>query len=176
MAWCLTAPSHYLNQCWLIINRVQWHSSEGNFIRDTSAINCWNQLDNYLSKIPLKSPKGQWAPSHYLNQCWPMTSELLWQFHRKYFRYLSLKWVWNFFNNLRLANLPGANELNTEVETSQWKDESSHDANFIIGGTRVCCYDSLSGHQWWQSCHHSNSVLLMTWLPICWWHFQMHIL
>ena len=26
MACCLTAPSHYLNQCWLIINEVQWHS------------------------------------------------------------------------------------------------------------------------------------------------------
>ena len=37
MACCLTAPSHYLNQCWLIISKVLWHSSEGNFIRDTSA-------------------------------------------------------------------------------------------------------------------------------------------
>ena len=35
-ARCLTKPSHYLNQCWLIINEVQWHSSEGNFIKDTS--------------------------------------------------------------------------------------------------------------------------------------------
>ena len=26
MAWCLTAPSHYLNQCWLIINEILWHS------------------------------------------------------------------------------------------------------------------------------------------------------
>ena len=25
MAWCLTAPSHHLNQCWLIISVVQWH-------------------------------------------------------------------------------------------------------------------------------------------------------
>ena len=33
MACCLTALSHYLNQCWLIISKV-WHSSEGNFIRD----------------------------------------------------------------------------------------------------------------------------------------------
>ena len=24
MACCLTAPSHYLNQCWLIISEVQW--------------------------------------------------------------------------------------------------------------------------------------------------------
>ena len=29
MACCLTAPSHYLNQCWLIITKVQWHSSDG---------------------------------------------------------------------------------------------------------------------------------------------------
>ena len=27
MACCLTAPSHYLNQCWLIISKVEWHSS-----------------------------------------------------------------------------------------------------------------------------------------------------
>ena len=26
MACWLTAPSHYLNQCWLIISEVQWHS------------------------------------------------------------------------------------------------------------------------------------------------------
>ena len=31
MAWCLTTPSHYLNQCWLIISKVQWHSCEGMF-------------------------------------------------------------------------------------------------------------------------------------------------
>ena len=38
MACCLMASSHYLNQCWLIISKVLWYSSsEGNFIRDTSA-------------------------------------------------------------------------------------------------------------------------------------------
>ena len=43
MACCLTAPSHYLNhQCWLIISKIQWHSSECNFTRDTSAIGHWN--------------------------------------------------------------------------------------------------------------------------------------
>ena len=31
MACCLMAPSHYLNQCWLIISDVQWQSPEGNF-------------------------------------------------------------------------------------------------------------------------------------------------
>ena len=42
MAWCLTAPSHYLNQCWLIIHKVQSHSLKGNFIRNTSATNHYN--------------------------------------------------------------------------------------------------------------------------------------
>ena len=31
MAWCLMAPSHYLNQCWQIISDILWHSHEGNF-------------------------------------------------------------------------------------------------------------------------------------------------
>ena len=26
MAWCLTAPSHYLNQWWLVFKDVLWHS------------------------------------------------------------------------------------------------------------------------------------------------------
>ena len=39
MACCLTAPSHYLNQCWLIINKGQWHSDDGNFTMDTSVTN-----------------------------------------------------------------------------------------------------------------------------------------
>ena len=46
MACCLMASSHYLNQCWLIINKVVWHSSKGMFTRDTSAINHWNYLEN----------------------------------------------------------------------------------------------------------------------------------
>ena len=28
MAWCLTAPSHYLNQCWFTFSKVHWHSFE----------------------------------------------------------------------------------------------------------------------------------------------------
>ena len=39
MACCLTAPSHYLNQCWLIIPKVHWHSYEGNLTLDALAIN-----------------------------------------------------------------------------------------------------------------------------------------
>ena len=38
-ACCLTAPSHYLNQCWLIFSEVQWHSVEGSLRRDSSPFN-----------------------------------------------------------------------------------------------------------------------------------------
>ena len=34
MACCLRAPSHYLDQCSLIISKVQRHSSEGNFAKN----------------------------------------------------------------------------------------------------------------------------------------------
>ena len=46
MGGCLTAPSHYLNQCWLIVSKVEWHSSKGKFTGDASAINYWNYLEN----------------------------------------------------------------------------------------------------------------------------------
>ena len=42
MDCCFTAPSHYLNQCWLTISQLQQYQSKGNFTRDTSAINYWN--------------------------------------------------------------------------------------------------------------------------------------
>ena len=43
MACCLTAPSHYLNQCWLI-NTIPWHSSEGNFTGNTQDTYIWFQV------------------------------------------------------------------------------------------------------------------------------------
>ena len=56
MACCLTAPSHYLNQCWLLISKVEWHSSKGKFTRDTSAINheviCEIKYLNFHSNFP----------------------------------------------------------------------------------------------------------------------------
>ena len=38
MACCLTAPSHYLNQCWLILSEVLWHLLERNFTGGALAI------------------------------------------------------------------------------------------------------------------------------------------
>ena len=53
MACCLSAPSHYLNQCWLIISKVLWHSSEDIIIQDL--------------KIPISKTrlKHTFSKSHY---------------------------------------------------------------------------------------------------------------
>ena len=45
MAWCLTAPSYHPNQCWLIISKVLWHSSECIFIRS------YYGITKYISSI-----------------------------------------------------------------------------------------------------------------------------
>ena len=44
MAWCPTAPSHYLNQCWLIIREVPWHSSGCIIIRRSEEDNQYNKI------------------------------------------------------------------------------------------------------------------------------------
>ena len=61
MAYCLTAPSHYLNQCWLIISKVLWHSSEDIIIRRFEDTNQLSKIENYIFKITLRSPRGQWV-------------------------------------------------------------------------------------------------------------------
>ena len=47
MACCLTAPSHYLNQCRLIISEVLRHSSQGNFTWNANDIYPWLEFENY---------------------------------------------------------------------------------------------------------------------------------
>ena len=39
MAWCLTAPSHHLNQWWLIISQVLWYITECSLTGNAQDIN-----------------------------------------------------------------------------------------------------------------------------------------
>ena len=50
MAWCLMAPSHYLNQCWLLIHEVQRHSPESNFTMRTQVTSLYLSLKITLLK------------------------------------------------------------------------------------------------------------------------------
>ena len=59
MACCLTAPSHYLNQCWLIIIEVLWHSPHGNFTGNSQDIRPWFEFENEKLKFTSASPRVQ---------------------------------------------------------------------------------------------------------------------
>ena len=60
MACCLAAPSHYLNQCWLVISKVSWHSPQCTTIKYLWDTNMYNKNKNYIFKLPSRSPRGQW--------------------------------------------------------------------------------------------------------------------
>ena len=51
MACCLKAPSHYLNQCWLIINRVTWQAPESNFTENAEEFNPSHELETLTFEI-----------------------------------------------------------------------------------------------------------------------------
>ena len=44
VAWCLTASSHYLSQCWIIIKEVMWHSSDDNYTGNAHDISHWYEF------------------------------------------------------------------------------------------------------------------------------------
>ena len=60
MAWCLVAPSHYLNQCWLLINEVLWHSPESDFT-SAQANMLYNWFESCTFKIITTFLGGQWV-------------------------------------------------------------------------------------------------------------------
>ena len=59
MACCLTAPSHYQNQCWLIISHVLWHSSEGIIMGNLKISISQSRLKIAYLKITSRSHSGQ---------------------------------------------------------------------------------------------------------------------
>ena len=58
------APSHYLNQYWLIISVVLWHSSQGNFMENTPQdikISLENQYVKLFPHLPADNKLTQWG-------------------------------------------------------------------------------------------------------------------
>ena len=53
MACCLTAPSHYLNQCWVVIKDVLLHSHGSNFTRSAHELNQPRTISQEMLKISL---------------------------------------------------------------------------------------------------------------------------
>ena len=71
MACCLTAPSHYLNQCWLIIMGVFCHSApKSNFTGNAQDIYLWYEFENYQLHSRATSPRGERVNVLIATNCW----------------------------------------------------------------------------------------------------------
>ena len=70
MTCCITAPSHYLNQCWLIISEVLCHSPEGIYTGNGHTIILYNEFENDFKinasaseLMTFPCPPWQWSRS-----------------------------------------------------------------------------------------------------------------
>ena len=78
MTCCLTAPRHYLNQCWLPIEDVQRHSSENNFTWSAHKLNPWHVFGNYTLPVTTTSPRDQWVNIWNKNVRFAVLPVVLW--------------------------------------------------------------------------------------------------
>ena len=76
MAWCLTAPSHYLNPCWLIICGIPWHSPGCIIIRRSEGTNQSNKIEDCSFKMTSMSSWGQWV--NHNNPSWHHIDTMAW--------------------------------------------------------------------------------------------------
>ena len=129
MACCLTASSQYLGQCWLIISNVQWHSSEGNFRRDTlpSIAKITSKVTYLNLKITPTFPRGQWVRMAVCQRRVKFQNISAWQKLITIFQQLAINRS-NFNLNLphqwhHMASL-GHNELNSYLAVSLMLSQS----------------------------------------------------
>ena len=156
MACCLTAPSHYLNPCWLSICEVLWHSHEGNFTGNTQYIYSPYEFENYtnLRLLPClpgatelnpsgASPVCIWNPKHMVlrlqqAKCWQTIQK--WLLYSKSltdydFLYVSTDW----------ARLEMAQKISPILMALSWLNHMRKCLSLYLSMTGLCpeC-------DWWQ--------------------------
>ena len=58
----LTAPSHHLNQCWLVAGDIRWHPPESNFTKSAQAAFLYDKSENGVNS--LAPGKFEWNSKH----------------------------------------------------------------------------------------------------------------
>ena len=58
---CPMSPRHPLNQCWLMIESIIWHSHRRNFTISAYDLYPWHVFKGYIFKIAAISPRCQWV-------------------------------------------------------------------------------------------------------------------
>ena len=121
MAWCLTAPSHYLNQHWLI-SKILWHSSGDIIIR----------FENYIYKIALRSA---WAKELMVVLCF-----VLLRFDITQFTNILMIWFTGIWGIIWVRRLQGKS-----IKGCDYMMTSSKGNIFRVTGP-LC--GEFTGHRW----------------------------
>ena len=125
MACCLTAPSHYLNQHWLIISEVLWHAPERKFTAIDQVDILYNELENYNFKIIATIRRGQWVNPLRSRQRTDISQVL---FSNKFSVKITVFWFkfhWNLFAGVQLTLSQHwfRKRLGTKWETSHYQNQ-----------------------------------------------------
>ena len=127
MAYCLTAPSHYLNQCWLVISKVLWHSSDGIVMRRSEDTNQQNKIENYIFRIAFRSPRDQWVNHYYHNMIHWITFKSPWlKFHK-----ITITWLVETGSNYILFSMQ-SKPLGANFANSLWALKWNLVANDLV--------------------------------------------
>ena len=74
MACCLTAPNHYLKQCWLLIKYVLWHSLKLRAISQELLMNLtWNTRSD-ITRLILLALLARAIVSYFIRKRWRATA------------------------------------------------------------------------------------------------------
>ena len=71
MSTCLTTPSHHMNQCWLLIKAVPWHSLEGNFTMSVPVTVQCNAPESYTVKPVYNDHLMGYFSASWSSSRWP---------------------------------------------------------------------------------------------------------
>ena len=104
------APSHYLNQCWLLISEFLWHSSDCNFTVSAQATFVYNVCENYNFKFTATSPREQWVILIMIDLYWlsfamntrqneHIISQIIFTIYVQIFSWETEKCIYNFYHS-----------------------------------------------------------------------------
>ena len=152
MACCLASPSHYLNQCWLLLSEIMWLSPKTNFTISTQATIRWqassitlisylgSKLWNLLASEYSEVNDVDYERLKFLIKYWAGPNHDSAQGH---FLWSTLCVLHVCFRNHFFINLI--------AHTLRARD-CQFDSFVVTGGTVSCHYDNLRCHRWWRGC------------------------
>ena len=152
---------HYLNQCWLIINEILWHSPEDDFSITSQDIYPWYECENHTLKTISTSSNGQ-----IVNLSVKGTPVV----HKSDYRIFP--WIWIPKWNETLCTNPIYMEMNSHLMVCCLRslskpitDESRYNQRCVVRGIAL---SSLLSCRLPANLNSRGSSVAPTWAHLCW--------